>query len=257
MQQNYPQKSGIDVILRNAFQYWSKTLLYQVLFSAVYFAIMLSVAYFVSVKYGILDQILGAVAEYNNSGQNYAEYQQNVSKIVMTEEFSTFYFIVMATVCFLFPLNMGFYEIFRKLDLKENITAGDLFAGYNGINFFRFLSYFVFWLFVYLLTARTIILPVFWVFTTVLVAPILYFSRMTFLNAVILNFKLLKVYFLEIFVCVLVAFIFKFAGLMIFIVGGLLTFPFWNAMIYALFKEIFKTQEMQSLLSDDLLDQKR
>jgi hypothetical protein len=228
-----------------------------VLFSLVYFAVVASVAYFFSVKYGIFDQILGAVVEYNKSGQNYAEYQQNVAKIVATEEFSTFYFAVMAAVCFLFPLNMGFYEIYRKLDSKETIMVGDLFAGYRGINFFRFISYFVFWLFLYLLTARTLIIPIFWVFTTILVAPILYFSKFTFLNAVILNFKLLKVYFLEIFVCVIVAFVFKFAGLMLFLVGGLLTFPFWNAMIYSLFKEIFKTPEMQSLLAEDFLDSEK
>lgn len=251
MPQNYPQKSGLDSILKQAFFYWSKTLMYQLLFSLIYFSIIVGVASFFSAKYGIFEQILSAVAEYNNSGQNYAEYQQNVSKIVATDEFSTFYFAMMATVCFLYPLNVGFYEIFRKIDAKEEIFLMDLFAGYSGINFFRFLSYFVFWLFVYLFIARTLILPVLWVMLTMVIAPMLYFSRLTFFSAITLHFGIFKKYFVEILVCIIVAVAFKLVGFFLFLVGGLFTFPFWNAIIFALFKEIFSTHEMQNALNGE------
>jgi len=46
-------------------------------------------------------------------------------------------------------------------------------------------------------------------------------------------------YFVEIMVCVIVAFLFKYLGFALFLIGGLFTFPFWNAMIYSLYKTVF------------------
>jgi hypothetical protein len=55
MQNKYPQKPGIDFILKQAFFYWNKTLIFQLMFSIIYFAVFL-LAFFFASKYGIWDQ---------------------------------------------------------------------------------------------------------------------------------------------------------------------------------------------------------
>lgn len=240
MQENYPQKPGIDFILKQAFFYWNKTLLYQLIFSIIYFAIFLTVLFYFSGKYGIIDQFFGAASNYMKAGPNGMEnYKTEIAAITGSDGFQSFYLGIVGVQIFLYPLNLGFFQIFRKIDLKEKVVLGDLFAGYNGLNFFRYVSYFIFWFFFYTIIAQTIILPVIWVLCTILVAPLMFFQDKRIFEAISINFKALKIYFLEILVCVIVAFLFKYVGFALFLVGGLFTLPFWNAMIYSLYKSIF------------------
>lgn len=125
------------------------------------------------------------------------------------------------------------------MDIGEKPELSDLFAGYNGLNFFRYISYYIFWYFIYRFTFPTIILAVVWVCITMFVAPMMFFMNKTIFESLSLSFKALKVYFLEIIVCAMVAVIFKYIGFALFLVGGLFTFPFWNAIIYSLYKTIF------------------
>lgn len=243
MQEKYPQKPGLDFILKQAFYYWNRTLLYQVMFSIIYFAIFLTVMFYFSDKYGIMDQFLAAASDYMNTGPSgMDQYKTNIATIMATEGFQNFYLGIVAVQIFLYPLNLGFFQIFRKIDLKETVVIGDLFAGYNGLNFFRYVSYFIFWFFLYTLIAQTIILPVVWVIATIFVAPLMFFQNKTIFEGIALNWKALKLHFIEISACVIVAVLFKYIGFALFLVGGLLTLPFWNAMIYSLYKTFFKEE---------------
>lgn len=240
MQENYPQKPGIDFILKQAFFYWNKTLLYQALFSVVYASVFLTVFFYFSGKYGIIEQFYAAALEYMKAGPaGIEEYKMQIAKIAESEGFQNFFLGLIGVKIFLYPLNIGFFQLYRKIDLKEQIGLADLFAGYNGLNFFRYVSYFMFWYFLYLFIAQTMILPVIWVLCTLFVAPLMFFLNKTIFEGISLNFKALKMYFLEILVCTIVAFLFKYIGFGIFLIGGLFTFPFWNAMIYSLYKTIF------------------
>lgn len=240
MQEKYPQKPGLDFILKQAFYYWNKTLLYQLMFSIIYFAIFLTVFFYFSEKYGIIEQFLGAASDYMKAGpEGMDEYKNQIALIMGSDGFQNFYLAIVGVQIFLYPLNLGLFQIFRKLDLKEQIAMGDLFTGYNGLNFFRYISYFIFWFFFYTLIAQTIILPFVWVMITLFVAPLMFFQNKTIFEGIALNWKALKLYFIEILVCVIVAFLFKYVGFTLFLVGGLLTLPFWNAMIYSLYKTIF------------------
>ena len=58
-----------------------------------------------------------------------------------------------------------------------------------------------------------------------------------------MTIKALKIYFVEILVCVIVAFIFRYVGIFAFWIGFLFTYPFTNAMIYTLYKNIFREKE--------------
>lgn len=240
MQEQYPQKPGIDLILKQAFFYWNKTLVYQMIFSVIYLALFSTVFLYFSGRYGIMDQLLGAMSDYMKIGPAGLEtYKNDVSAIMISKGFQNFYLGLVGTLIFLYPLNLGFFQIFRKIDLKENVELRDLFAGYNGLNFFRYASYFIFWYFLYTFIAQTLILPVVWVMITLFVAPLMFFQNKTIFEGIALNWKALKMYFIEILVCTMVAVLFKYVGFAIFLVGGLLTFPFWNAMIYSLYKTIF------------------
>lgn len=240
MQEKYSQKPGLDFILKQAFYYWNKTLLYQLMFSIIYFAIFLTVFFYFSEKYGIIGQFLGAASNYMKAGpEGMDEYKNQIALIMGSDGFQNFYLAIVGVQIFLYPLNLGLFQIFRKLDLKEQIVMGDLFTGYNGLNFFRYISYFIFWFFFYTMIAQTIILPFVWVMITLFVAPLMFFQNKTIFEGIALNWKALKLYFIEILVCVIVAFLFKYVGFTLFLVGGLLTLPFWNAMIYSLYKTIF------------------
>ena len=240
MQQNFPQKPGIDFILKQAFFYWNKTLIYQLVFSLIYCTLLVLVFLFFSGKYGILEQFLFAATEYMKIGPSGIEqYRTNIAEIMESKGFQNFFLALIGTKIFLFPLNVGFFQIFRKIDLKENLSLSDLFVGYNGLNFFRYASYFMFWYFLHLFIAQTMILPAIWVLITLFVSPLMFFHNKTIFEGIALNWKALKMFFVEILVCCLVAFLFKYIGFAVFFVGGLLTLPFWNAMIYSLYKVIY------------------
>ena len=236
MQTEYPQKAGISELLSKSFMYWSKTLKYQLLFSVIYFAFFMTVVYFAGNKYGILDSYLTILQKNMNDVTGFtAEYK----KLIATEAFQTFYYFIMGTMVFLYPLNLGFYKIYRKMDLKQPIELSDLFAGYMGTNFFRYISFFIFWVTIYMYTVPTLILAVVWVLVTLFCAPLMFFMDKTIFEAISLNFKALKISFVEISVLVIVALIFKYVG-MFTLIGGLFTYPFINAVIYTLYSQIFK-----------------
>lgn len=236
MQSRYPQKPGIDFILKQAFFYWNKTLLYQLIFSIFYFGIFLTVFFFFDLKYGISGQYAEAL-KYAKDGVE--AYSAQLAKMQADQGFQYFLWGLMGTSIFLYPLNIGFFQIYRKIDNNEKLELGDLLVGYNGFNFFKYIGYYIFWLFVAIYTSQTIILYILWVFVTIFVAPLMFFENKRIFEAVSLNVQSLRKYFLEIMVCVIVALFFKYMGFMLFFVGGLFTFPFWNAMIYSLYKTAF------------------
>ncbi|WP_144281406.1 hypothetical protein [Chryseobacterium echinoideorum] len=236
MQENYPSKPGIDFIVKQAFFYWNKTLIYQLMFSIIYFSIFFTSLFFFATKFGIWEQNQALIEAYKTSTEAYLEKAQVLSQ---TESSRLFMYSVLGTVIFLYPLNLGFFQIYRKMDMKEEISLSDLFVGYNGLNFFRYASYFLFWIIPYSQLLGTIIFPIFWIAVTLFIAPLMFFQNKTIFEGLSLSFKAMKNYFLEIFVCILIAFIFKYIGFGLFFVGALFTFPFWNAMIYSLYKIIF------------------
>ncbi|MCS3867611.1 hypothetical protein J3D55_000527 [Chryseobacterium ginsenosidimutans] len=236
MQNKYPQKPGLDFILKQAFFYWNKTLIFQLMFSIMYFGILMTVFFFCDSKYGIMSQYI-ETAKYAKDGMQV--YTAEIQKMLATDSFQNFSLWIIGATIFLYPLNLGFYQIYRKIDLGEKPELSDLFVGYNGLNFFKYIGYYIFWYFIFAYTIQTVILGVLWVCLTIFVAPMMFFMNKTIFEAISLNFKALKMYFLEIFVCVIVAIFFKYIGFALFLVGGLFTFPFWNAMIYSLYKTVF------------------
>lgn len=128
MQEKYPQKPGIDFILRQAFFYWNKTLVFQLIFSVIYFTVFFTSLFFFASKYGIWEQNQVLLEAFQESTQAYL---QKAAELGATENSRYFSYAFLGTIVFLYPLNLGFFKIFRKADLNEKIELGDLFAGYS------------------------------------------------------------------------------------------------------------------------------
>ena len=240
MQMQNTQNSGIDSILKNAFRYWNSTLVYQLLFSLIYFSIFMMITLVVGQKYGIIDQHF---AIFQKAQGNFAMMQKDLQALQASSSFMSFSWYILGAIVFLYPLNIGFFQMYRKIDLKEKVTVLDLFAGYIGSNFIKFISFYLFWFIIYGYAMQTLVLGVVWVLITLFSAPLMFFMNKTILESIAINFKILKTNFIAVFVCTIVAILFKYVGILLFFVGFLFTFPFWNAMIYAMYQTFFSEKE--------------
>jgi len=240
MQEKYPQKPGLDFILKQAFYYWNKTLVYQMIFSIVYFVVFLLVYFYVANRFGVYDQFSDLFGEYLQVGPKGLEnLNKGLQAITSSENYAYTALGLFLVSAFLYPLNLGFFQIYRKIDLNEQVELSDLFVGYNGLNFLRYTSYFVFYYFVAEMLKVTIILPLVWIMLTLFISPLMFFQNKTIFEGISFGWKALKTFFVEILVCTIVAILFRYVGFALFFVGILFTFPFWNAMIYSLYKTIF------------------
>jgi len=243
MQSEYPQKKSIEFILKQAFRYWSRTLIYQVIFSVLYILILFFTAAYFMNQFGITDQYFAAYQNYMQS-KDIQAYQSEISKLSELPQFQHFFWILIGMNVFLYPLNLGLFKIFRKLDLGEKPEMADLFAGYSGINFFIYIGFYMFWFIIYLYAIPTVFLAIIWVFITLFCAPLMFFMNKRIFESISLSIKGLRIYFIEIIVCIFVAVLFKYIGVLTFF-GMFFTFPFVNAMIYSLYKTIFTENQQK------------
>ncbi|SHI99383.1 hypothetical protein SAMN05443429_10781 [Cruoricaptor ignavus] len=233
MKQN-PQRPSAADILRNAFGYWRRTLRYQVLFSLIYLSVFLTAVFFGIAKTGIGQELLSI-----SKLQPFSEaYTQAVQALSRTPGFQRLSWLLMLTSVFLYPLNLGLMKIFRKMDLNEKVSAADILAGYQGANFFIFTGFYLFWSVVYSLLFSTVFLAYFWVIATVFCAPLMFFMNKKIFESISLSWRALRIFPAEIILCTAAAAIIKYAGIFS-VAGAIFTLPFWNAVIYAMYKVMF------------------
>lgn len=229
------EKPTTKKILKEAFFYWSQTVFYHVAMSLLYFSVLFLAFYYGAQRFGILDQYLAA-AEKISLGQE--AYLSELKKIAAGENYQKFYWLFLGTQVFLYPLNLGLLKMFRKIDLGEKPNFQDLFAGYMGGKFFGYISFYLFWILIFNLLLPTVIFAVAWVFATLFCGPLIFFMNRRIFEGTSLSVKAFPRFAPQIIVCVLVAVAVKYIGLFS-IAGALFTFPIWNAVVYALYKNIF------------------
>lgn len=239
--QDQTQQLGIDQILRTAFFYWKKTWLFQFMVGALHFSIFMLVYVYFASKLGILDHFVNISKQYGN---DFAKMQSAIAELTKSSNFATLFYILIATKIFLYPLVVGLFKIYRKIDLKEEYNISDLLSGYSGANFFIYAGYYMFWYTIFYYSTPTLILPIVWVLITLFVTPLMFFKNIRIFEGIVLSIKVLRSNFILLFVCVFVAFFFKMAGLLFFFFGYLLTFPFMTAMIYSLYQALFKEEKL-------------
>ncbi|WKS95242.1 hypothetical protein [Riemerella columbina] len=232
------RKLNISPILEAAIGYWKKTIGFQILFSVLYF--------------GLLMVFATGLLQYLNLEPEIAKFQKiiadgqlkNLNKAAeeLSKNEAMSYFILGLSIikALLFPLNIGFYQIYQKIDLQEPYKTSDLLAGYRGGTFFKFFGYALFWgIILSYLQIIPLFLPLLWMMLTLLVTPIMYFLNLNIFESIRLNWVALRLHFVSLLMACFACVLFSYSGLLLFGIGYLVTFPFWNAMLYTLYKRLF------------------
>ena len=236
-------KSNIEEILRKAVNYWAMTLNIQILFSLLYFSIIFLLGFYFFKYYGLQEEFIRLV---KISETDIPLAQKGIIEWAKDPNFSSFMIALVLIKAVMFPLNIGIFEIYRKIDEKLPYTISDLYAGYRGFNFFKFLGFAVFWGFINLYAHVSIVLVLFWILITLFSAPLMFFMNVSIFESIRLTVKVFKIDFLTIFTCSCLAFIFSYFGIVFFFAGIIFTFPFWNAIIYTMYQKYFNEIKMEA-----------
>lgn len=219
-----------------AFEYWSKTIMFQVLFSICYFAVYLGLTFFLFSYYGVMEQIHDLSA-YFNTDQVLA--REKYMEIIASENFRYVTLWIVVITALLFPLNLGLFNIYRKMDKAEEISVGDLFVGFEGSSFFKYIGYALFWGGIYYISKMTLFLAPVWVLITLFVGPLMFFNNLNIQESLKLSFQAVGKNIVGCLMALLLAVFGSYIGAALCGVGILLTFPFWNAVLYAYYQKIF------------------
>jgi hypothetical protein len=240
MKNNYAEKSPIASILKSAFTYWKETLLFQFLYSVLWFSIFFTGYFFLFRYFGLWDEIVKNSALVSTDLPAFNKKMEQLALLPEMRNFALSFFVLLA---FINPLNVSFYKIYRKNDLKQPLVLNDLFAGYLGLDFFKFFGFYLFWIITFTYANALFVLGIVWIFITLFSIPLLFFMQVKTFEGIDLTIKALREHLPTILACILVAILFSLSGVLLCGLGLLLTFPFWHAMIYALYQNIFKEIE--------------
>ena len=245
MEKNYPQKVGIQQLLKTAFTYWSSTLFYQISFSLLYFSLFFMGYFYLFQYFGLWDEL----SQHSDLLKtDFNAFNKKAEEVMQMPQAQSFLLAMFFLLAFLNPLNVGFYKIYRKIDLKEKPELNDLFAGYLGLDFFKFFGFYLFWMIIFSYANSLLFLGVVWLIITLFSVPLMFFMNVNTFEGIRITIKGLKQDFTTVLVCMLVAVLFSFSGLIVFGFGFLFTFPFWHAMIYTLYQTFFKENEPKEII---------
>lgn len=231
------RKISLDYVIKQSFKYWKSTLFYQLIFTIIYFSILFILGNFLATYYEIYPKI-NEIAPLMTTDQE--EFNLKFQEILLSDNFKYFSMMTIVAVAVIYPLNIGFFKIYTLIDEKQNHRLSDLLEGFSGTNFFKFFGYYLLWGGIYFYLKPLIVPGLLWIIFTIFVAPLLYFTPMNLMEAIKISFKVVSGNFLIIAACSLIAFIFSYSGIFLCFFGILFTFPFWNAIIYTLFKSYFR-----------------
>lgn len=239
--QNYQQpENGLSFILRQAFFYWNKALLYHLVFSLLYFTLFMA-GYFYLVQYfGLWDEFM----KYRDLVQtDLPAFNKKMEEIAKTPQAANFTLAFFGLIALLNPLNVGLYKIYRKIELKEPVFFNDLFAGYQGSDFFSFVGFYLFWMIIFTYANAFLFLGVAWIFLTLFCVPLMFFLNVKIFKAIGLTWQVLRYNFSTVVIAMVVALLFSLSGILLCGIGFVLTFPFFNSMIYVLYRYLYKEVE--------------
>ena len=189
MEKNYPQKAGLQQLLKSAFIYWNRTLFYQLSYSLIYFSLFF-LGYFYLFRYmGLWDE----VRQYSDLAQtDFPAFNKKMEEIALMPQTQRFVLGIFVLFGLLNPLNVGLYSIYRKMDLKESISLNDLFAGYIGFNFFKFFGFYLFWIIIFSYANSLVVLGFVWIILTLFSVPLMFFMNVKTFEGIKLTCYALK-----------------------------------------------------------------
>ncbi len=236
---NNPQplhKISIEEVFKKAFFYWKSTLFFQFVVTVFYFGISLYAGVQLSLYY-FGDKMNQFTPELlvNTKG-----FFNKVNQLMQSENGSYFQIAISLIKAAMFPLSIGLFKVYSLIDENKTPSFSDVLDGYSGTNFFKFWGFAIFWNVVFQLGISFLLAPgVLWVLMTLFVGPLLYFTPMRMMEAINLSAKVAIANWSIILPCAMLAFLFGYSGIFVFLIGFFFTYPFWNAIIYTLFKKYF------------------
>ncbi len=237
MENKLAKNAPIELLLKTAFTYWKKTLLFQLAYSLLYFSLFFLGYYSLFQYFGLWDEFTKHSDLWRTDLPAFNKKMEEVAALPQMRNFALAFFVLLALIN---PLNVSFYKIYRKIDLKEEVKLNDLFAGYLGFDFFKFFGFYLFWIIIFTYANALLLLGFVWIFITLFSIPLMFFQNVKTFEGISLGFKGIRKNFTTIAVCMVVALLFGASGILLCGFGLLLTYPFWNAMVYTLYQHIYK-----------------
>ena len=236
-QENLPKaKITLDEVINQSFKYWKATLSFQFVVTFLYFGIIF-ISGFQLVQYYFGDKLYIFTPELL---QDPIKFNLKIRELLATENGSYFQIVLSLLKASLFPLFIGLFRVYTLIDEGKKPNLSEVLDGYKGSNFFKLWGYAIFWNVIFSLGMSFFFIPgVLWVFLTVFVGPLLYFTPMRMLEAINISAKVAWANWKIVLPCAIIAFLFSYSGFILFFVAFLFTYPFWNAIIYTLFKKFF------------------
>ncbi len=212
-----------------------RTLPFQLLFSVIFFSIFMFGGAYAFRYYGLFEEVQKFQhLLYSDTDAFLKKYEV----LMKTENAMLFALVALVIKAIVYPLNIGFLKIYRKLDLGETLEISDLFVGFNGHYFFLFAIYCLFWNILNVYISVILPLSLVWMGMMMFVPALVFYKNYNFFQAFKISIQLFWKNIILILVACLVSILISYCGLIIFFFGIFLTFPFWNAVIYVLYKHL-------------------
>ena len=125
MQNNHPQQSAISQILKDAFSYWNKTILYQLVFSMLYFSLFFMGYFYLFQYFGLWDEFIKYQDLVRTDLPAFNKKMEEIARLPQMRNFALAFFVLLALIN---PLNVGLYKIYRKIDMKEPISHSSILS---------------------------------------------------------------------------------------------------------------------------------
>lgn len=236
-QENLPKaKITLDEVINQSFKYWKATLSFQFVVTVLYFGIIF-ISLFQLVQYYFGDKLYIFTPELL---QDPIKFNLKIRELLATENGSYLQIVLSLLKASLFPLFIGLFRVYTLIDEGKKPNLSEVLDGYKGSNFFKLWGYAIFWNVIFsfgnvILFHSRCFMGVSYCFCR----SVIIFTPMRMLEAINISAKVAWANWKIVLPCAIIAFLFSYSGFILFFVGFLFTYPFWNAIIYTLFKRFF------------------
>lgn len=217
---------------------WRKNIIYiaiknVVIFSILFFSSSILLTPEVKIEINKLTPLLLQDAKILNT---------KLEALINLPEMQNLVFKFLLLVLLLQPLQVGLLECFKKTRAGEPRSVKDLFRGYMGADFFRYLSYFVIYSFLDGLASTHILLRLLLMLVTFLVLPIMHKYRLSSFAALSISLRVFSKKTLIILGVFAIAGLLNWSGIVFFGLGLVFTLGISTAVAYATTEHFVKIE---------------
>lgn len=142
----------------------------------------------------------------------------------------------------LFPLLIGIYQVCYNSVKNKKIKLQSFFIGYQGYNFFRFMSLVLLYVLLKILFLCLFLFPfiLFFIFS-IIAAPLMLFNKLSSWEALTISYQIIKHYFWEVFLFLILITLICISGFLLCFFGIFITIPIFYISIYVLYEKFINS----------------